>query len=309
MFVVTSATSSTRTGLALGISAVLHLALVLLLLFDQTLPYDLPTPPAPPIEMEIERIPEPITLPPPPIPPTQAQIPVPIVPVPPIPKPPMTTAVRPVAQTQAAPPAPPIARALSIPTFTPIPTPVITPAPTPSQTAAAAAAVVAPSPAIPRLNIHKPEKQAPAGVLTLPMAPAPAQRAGGGQPLGGEEPGLGSSRLKGLTPFTYGPMPSGGPGLRGSLVGCANAEAVALSSVERAHCNERFGVDAARAPGLDLIPREKRAAFDKSADRQNSWKAYRDTVPANGTPPGPNGMGRLGPLQPQGLIQDVMPHN
>lgn len=309
---MTSATSTTRTGLALGLSAFLHLALILVLLLDQTLPYELPTPPAPPIEMEIERAPEPITLPPPPPPlvpqPLTLTPPIPT-PVPPVPKTPPIIKVRPLTPLQAAQPAAPTARTIASPTLTPIPTPVLTPLPAPSPAQATAAAVAAPSPAVPRLNLHKPEKEAPAGVATLPMAPSPAQRPGGGQPSGAEEPGAGSSRLKGLTPFSYGPMPSGGRGLRGSLVGCANSDAVALSSVERAHCNERFGVDSTRAPSLDLIPRDKRAAFDKSADREATWKAYRDSVPANGTPPGPNGTGRLGPLQPQGLIQDVLPHH
>ena len=64
-------------------------------------------------------------------------------------------------------------------------------------------------------------------------------------------------------------MPSGGSGLRGSLVGCANAESVRLSSVERAHCNERFGVEITRAPVLDGINPAKRAAFDKAAAAQD----------------------------------------
>ena len=81
-----------------------------------------------------------------------------------------------------------------------------------------------------------------------------------------------------LNGLPYGAMPSGGPGLRGTLVGCANADAVRLTGAERNHCNERFGVEAAKAPALDGISPAKRAAFDRAAGRQEANRRYRDTT-------------------------------
>jgi hypothetical protein len=102
---------------------------------------------------------------------------------------------------------------------------------------------------------------------------------------------LGGSRLNGLTPYPYGAMPSGGSGLRGTLVGCANAEAVSLSAAERARCNERFGSRAASAPALDSIAPAKRAAFDKAAERQDRSLRYRDSTPQ----PSADAIGALSP--------------
>jgi hypothetical protein len=127
------------------------------------------------------------------------------------------------------------------------------------------------------------------------MAPS-GQAGGGGRQAGGGGGAPGSltgSRLNGLSPYPYGAMPSGGPGLRGTLVGCANAEAVSLSRVERAHCNERFGVEAAKAPVLDGIDPGKRAMFDKAAARQESDRQHGNAMPV-GTEPGGLGMGGLG---------------
>jgi hypothetical protein len=171
----------------------------------------------------------------------------------------------------------------------------------------------APSPPI-QLNIHKPEKEAPGNVATLPFAPAP----GGGAPAGGQksasapssaagEPELGGSRLQGLTPYPYGTMPSGGSGLRGSLIGCANSEAVSLSAVERARCNARFGVDAGAAPVIDSMSPAKRAGFDKAAAQAEANRKYRSAMPT-GTTPGKPGFGAgLGPDQPQS-VRDMLSH-
>jgi hypothetical protein len=75
-------------------------------------------------------------------------------------------------------------------------------------------------------------------------------------------------------------MPSGGSGLRGSLVGCANANAVGLSSVERAHCDQRFGAAVGAAPHLDDIPPDKRAAFDRAVEKADRDRAYRNSSTA-----------------------------
>jgi hypothetical protein len=79
-------------------------------------------------------------------------------------------------------------------------------------------------------------------------------------------------------------MPSGGSGLRGSLVGCANAAAVGLSREERAHCDERFGMRAGEAPALDPIPADKRRAFEAVAAKQEADRKYREAVPTGTTP-------------------------
>ena len=85
-------------------------------------------------------------------------------------------------------------------------------------------------------------------------------------------------------------MPNGGGGLRGTLVGCANAEAVRLSGAERDKCNERFGVDVAGAPRLDPLSPAKRSAFDKAAARDAAWGRYRGS-----------GAGAAGPDEPGGI--------
>ncbi len=322
---MTRATVSRRNSLALGLSTLLHVVLVAILLSGTYRPYDLPTPPSEPIEMEIERIPAPEVIPPPPaerqpVTPqeTKPQPPTPTPPVvtPPIPTPvptpspqpaPVVAKVRPVTPVQATKPSPLAAKAVPNPSVAPVPTPVFTPAPVVAATPKPAQAA-APVTSQTHLNIHKAEKEAPAGVATLPMAPsAGAPRTAATGPSGSEVPGMNSSRLKGLSPYPPGSLPSGGPGLRGSLVGCANSQAVGLSSVERAHCAERFGVDVARAPHLDGMSPDKRAAFDRAIEKADAWRNYRDSIPANGTDPGPNGMGRLGSSTPDSVLQTI-PH-
>jgi hypothetical protein len=94
-------------------------------------------------------------------------------------------------------------------------------------------------------------------------------------------------------------MPSGGSGLRGSLVGCANAAAVGLSSAERSRCNERFGTDIGGAPKLDAIPAAKRREFDAIAAKQEVDRKYREATPTGTTPSGKPGFGYgLTPPQP-----------
>jgi hypothetical protein len=144
------------------------------------------------------------------------------------------------------------------------------------------------APTLLQLNIHKPEKTAPSATPSLPIAPSPTPPRGQARPApAGGEPPLGGSRLNGLTPYPYGAMPSGGSGLRGSLVGCANADAVALSSVERARCDERLGGAIGAAPLLDGISPAKRAAFDKASERLEEDRRYRDSAPSGPSSPHP----------------------
>jgi hypothetical protein len=103
-------------------------------------------------------------------------------------------------------------------------------------------------------------------------------------------------------------MPSGGGGIRGSLVGCANADAVSLSAVERARCNERFGGSIGTAPVLDGISPAKRAVFDRAAERNESDRRYRDTVP-RGEPAHPLSSGSGDTSRgPSSVIPSTPPH-
>jgi hypothetical protein len=252
-------------------------------------PQPLPTPPKPLIQLPSPAArPKPATVKPTPpaaAPPTLA---------PPTPARPTPPKVSPIAPTPSptrspAPPAP-------APSPTPSPKPAVRPTPTPTAVAPVPAKIAPPAivlrPSL--LNLHKPAKEAPANVPTLPMAPS-GQAGGGGGGGAPAAPGApGGSRLSGLSPYPYGAMPSGGPGLRGTLVGCANAEAVNLSSVERARCNERFGVEATKAPVLDGIDPARRSQFDKTAQRQEEERRHGAAMPA-GTDQGMLGMGGLGP--------------
>jgi hypothetical protein len=288
---------------------------------------EIPPPPVqkvvipPKIKQELEKQapppPPPQTQPTPPKP--QIQTPAPIAPpkiVPPKPSPPAPAQPSPPAP-QAARPAPPRpnpipaaptpAKAPAPPAPSPSPSPAPSPAPAPSVAVTLPSTVTAKQPAPQvelrpsKLNLHKTNREVPQGVPTLPLSPpggpsaagGPTAGGGGGAP-GGGAPGAGS-RLNGLSPYPYGALPSGGPGLRGTLVGCANAEAVNLTSVERAHCNERFGEEAAKAPTLDGMDPAKRARFDKAADKQERDRAA--TMPV-GTSKGLGGMGGLGRPNP-----------
>lgn len=269
-------------------------------------------PPMPPIEPpkveppKAKPQPQPTPAPPPkPTPPKNEQPKLePAKPQPPKPAP---------AKPTPAKPSPPKPSPLPAP-VAPSPTPTSRPAPkpqatviksTPIQASVQAAPVEHPSP----LKIHKALQAAPTGVPILPMAPAagptgkPGSAAGATAASPGTTGTAGTSRLSGLSPYPYGAMPSGGPGLRGTLVGCANAEAVRLSGAERAHCNERFGVDISHAPALDAIPRAKRAEFDKAADRQEADRKYRDATATVGAPADPGGIAH-GPAS-----SEVFKHN
>jgi hypothetical protein len=283
-----------RNAVALTLSTALH-AIILGVIINQAPPeyqFRETIVPSPTMDVEIVSLPPIPPIEPPKVEPPKAK-PEPIPTPAPNPTPPK------VEQPKLAPakpePAKPVPAKPSPPKPSPLPTPVApAPAPTsrpapkpqatiikstPIQASAQAAPVERPSP----LNIHKALKEAPAGIPILPMAPASGPAGKPGSPAGGAAAAAatgsaGPSRLNGLSPYPYGAFPSGGPGLRGTLVGCANAEAVRLSGAERAHCNERFGVDITHAPALDGIAPAKRAAFDKAADRQAADRKYRGST-------------------------------
>jgi hypothetical protein len=91
-------------------------------------------------------------------------------------------------------------------------------------------------------------------------------------------------------------MPGGGGGLRGTLVGCANSDAVHLSGAERNNCAERFGTHLSGAPAMTLSP-AKRQEYDAAAARQEQDRKYRDSAPVGTTSDGQDaGMGAgIGP--------------
>jgi hypothetical protein len=133
--------------------------------------------------------------------------------------------------------------------------------PTP-QTVASPDRAAAASP----LRPHAPRLVAPSSITPLGVAPVPV--------LGPPAP-----RPTGLHPA---PLPEGPRGdlrtaLRGSSVGCANAEAVGLNRRELEHCDERLGAAARNAP-VYAAPMDpaKRRAFDQQAIRQEADRAYRD---------------------------------
>ena len=304
-----------RNVVAFAASALVHLLALAVFLVQGVGEYQLPQQPEPPMEVEIippERIVPPEHLPPipetrvpaptqpqqtpqPPQPTPQPPLPQPAQPQP-TPAPPAPVVARPLPVVQAPRAAPLIARQAprvnlapnAVPELVPEPAPTPAPAPAappaPAKPAAVQAPATSPAPVAPHLNIHKSEKEAPAGVPTLPMAPSPSQPPAGGRqaaaPGGGAPEAGGGSRLQGLLPYPKGYLPNGGPGLRGSLVGCANAQAVGLSSVERAHCEQRFGATIGAAPHLDGIAPDKRAAFDRALDKADRDRAYRNSTTA-----------------------------
>jgi len=314
-----SARNTRRTAVAFALSTTFHVVILAFIVSQAAPQYQLPDtlPPAPAMQVQIMPMPEPpviIVRLPPLKPPTVKPPPTPPPPKPEPPKPkPPEPAPTPPAPPTAAPAKPAPVAPKPAPTQPTIVKPLPAPTPRPETKPAPPAPAAPPNPAPPtnraptppappappsppvHLNIHKPEKEAPGGVATLPFAPAPspAPAPSSGAPAAPSgEPPLGGSRLNGLTPYPYGTMPSGGSGLRGTLVGCANADSVNLSAAERARCNERFGSRAASAPALDSIAPAKRAAFDKAAERQDRSLRYRDTTPQPGE--------QVGPLSPEG---------
>jgi len=285
-----------RNAIALGLSTAFHV-IILGVIINQAPPVYVFHEPeaAPAMEVEIVSLPPMPPITPPKIePPKELPTPAPAKPAPPKPQPPKPQQPRPEPAKPTPPkPTPPRPSPLPAP-VAPAPAPTPRPAAKPQATvkltapnpiqAAAKPTLVSPVSRPSLLNIHKALLQPPSGVPTLPMAPAAGPAGKAGSPANGATAATaaagaaGQSRLNGLSPYPYGAMPSGGPGLRGTLVGCANADAVRLSGAERAHCNARFGVDIAHAPVLDAIPRAKRAEFDKAADRQEADRKYRNST-------------------------------
>ncbi|HXQ12984.1 MAG TPA: hypothetical protein VN814_00015 [Caulobacteraceae bacterium] len=243
-----------------------------------------------------EPIPPPVILPrivkpqvqPTPTPPTPPPTPPQPQPTPPKPQPP--TPARPTPQPVQTPTAPVAATPKPTPTPTPRPAPSPTPlappapAPTPgppkvvyqSSMVRTQAQVATPAP---KLVLHKSKEQGaplapsvaiPGAVFAPPTGPAPQGAApAGGAPGGGAGTGLPGGALPGF-----------GAGLRGSALGCANAEALHLSPAEKARCAQAFGEGARESPVMSAIDASKREELDHEAASAAAAQKYRDSTPA-----------------------------
>ena len=267
--------------------------------------YTLPEPPQEAVQVEIVPQPEPI---PPPIKPV----------VQPTPKPP-TPPPTPQAQQQPTPPKPllptpqratpsptPTAPVAATPKPTPTPAPKLAPSPTPlapptpaptpgpprvvSQSALVKSQAQVAAPA-PKIVLHRPREEGsqlapavaiPGATFAPPTGPAPTAAApSGGAPGGG-------AGLPG------GALPGFGGGLRGSALGCANAEALHFTAAEKARCAQQFGEGARESPVMSAIDASKREELDHEAASAAAAQKYRDSTPS-GTEARPvQGQPRLG---------------
>jgi hypothetical protein len=260
------------------------------------------------VQVEIVPQPEPPVPPPPILPPIKPVVqPTPQPPTPPQttptpPKPQPPTPARPTPQPVQTPTAPVAATPKPTPTPaakpTPSPTPVAppTPAPTPgppkvvSQSAVvkSQAQVAAPSP---KIVLHKskepgsplaPAVAIPGATFAPPTGPAPQAAApSGGAPGGG--PALPGGALPGF-----------GGGLRGSALGCANAEALHFTAAEKARCAQQFGEGARESPQMSAIDASKREELDHEAAAAAAAQKYRDSTPSGSEARPVQGQPRLG---------------
>ena len=76
-----------------------------------------------------------------------------------------------------------------------------------------------------------------------------------------------------------GALPGFGGGLRGSALGCANAEALHFTAAEKARCAEQFGEGARESPQMSAIDASKRQELDHEAASAAAAQKYRDSTP------------------------------
>jgi hypothetical protein len=130
----------------------------------------------------------------------------------------------------------------------------------------------------PKIVLHKPKEHGsglapavaiPGAIFAPPTGPASQAAAPSGAPGGGGGPGL-----------PGGVLPGFGAGLRGGVLGCANAEALHLSAAEKARCAEAFGEGALESPRMSAIGASRRAELDHEAAAEAAAQKYRDSTPA-----------------------------
>ena len=229
----------------------------------------------PPIKPVVQPTPKPPT--PPPTPQPQPQ------PTPPKPQPPTpqraTPAPTPTAPVAAAPKPTPAPAPKPAPSPTPLAPP--TPAPTPGPPKVVSASQLVKSQAqvasTPKIVLHKNKDQGaplapavaiPGAIFAPPTGPAPTAAAPSGGALGG------GAGLPG------GALPGFGGGLRGSALGCANAEALHFTAAEKARCAEQFGEGARESPQMSAIDASKRQELDHEAASAAAAQKYRDSTPS-----------------------------
>jgi hypothetical protein len=230
--------------------------------------------PPPPILPPIKPTPQPTPKPPAPPPTPQAQ------PTPPKPQPPTPARATPQpVQTPTAPAAaPPKPIQAPTPKPAPLPAPAPAPAPGPPRVVSQSAVVKsqAQTAANPKIVLHKdkdrgaplaPSVAIPGATFAPPAGPAPsAATATGGAPSGGGLPG--------------GALPGFGRGLRGSTLGCANAEALHFTAAEKARCAQQFGEGALESPQMNAIDASRRQELDHEAASAAAAQKYRDSTPS-----------------------------
>ncbi|HEY2708422.1 MAG TPA: hypothetical protein VGI95_10235 [Caulobacteraceae bacterium] len=244
-----------------------------------------PPQPVPPIVLPPVTEVKPTETPPSPPPTPQPQ--------PPTPQPPVQSAPeRPTPQPAVKPTAPTAAAAKPTPTPAPKPAPAPTPlAPAPPAPQPGPPKTVSRSTLLktqeatasqaPKIVLHRDRDHASPlapsvsipGAIFAPPAPQAAGQPAGGAPGG---PGGGPGGVAGLP---GGALPGFGKGLRGGVLGCANADALHFTPAERARCAEQFGEGAKESPQMDAIDASKRQELDHQAAGAAAAQKYRDSMP------------------------------
>jgi hypothetical protein len=91
-----------------------------------------------------------------------------------------------------------------------------------------------------------------------------------------------------------GALPGFGGGLRGSALGCANAEALHFTAAEKARCAQQFGEGAKESPQMSAIDASKRQELDHEAASAAAAQKYRDSMPTGTVDHPIDGQPRLG---------------
>ena len=134
--------------------------------------------------------------------------------------------------------------------------------------------------AAPHIVLHRNRNEAGAPLapsVSIPGAVEAAPQQASGAPAGGGAPGGPGAGGGGLP---AGSLPGFGGGLRGSVLGCANAAALHLSKEEQAKCDEAFGSGTRESPQMDPIGATKRSEIDRQAASEAAAQRYRDSTPA-----------------------------
>jgi hypothetical protein len=230
--------------------------------------------------VQVQIVPQPEPIPPPVVLPPEKPLVQPT-PQPPAPPPTPQPVQKPAAATVATPKPTPAPAAKPAPSAAPLAPPTPAPAPSPPRVVTQASVVQSQAKvaATPKITLHKDKDQGeplapaisiPGAAFAPPAGPAPqaATSSGAGAPGGG------GNGLPG------GALPGFGSGLRGSALGCANAEALHLSPAERARCAQSFGEGARESPQISPFSASKREELDREQAAAAAAQKYRDSTPS-----------------------------